>query len=40
MKVTNDRIHSQLSGLVNGGARSYLQDAVDHYAKRQILRAC
>lgn len=28
MKVTNDRIHSQLSGLVNGGARSYLQDAV------------
>ena len=28
MKVTNDRIHSQLSGLVNGGARTYLQDAV------------
>ena len=28
MKTTNDRIHSQLSGLVNGGARNYLQDAV------------
>lgn len=28
MKLANDRIHSQLSGLVNGSARSYLQDTV------------
>ena len=28
MKATNDKIHSQLSALVNGSARNYLQDAV------------
>lgn len=28
MKVTNDRIHTQLSGLVNGNTRTYLQDSV------------
>lgn len=28
MKVTNDRIHTQLSRLVNGNARTYLQDSV------------
>lgn len=28
MKVTNDRIHTQLSGLVNGNARTYLQNSV------------
>lgn len=28
MKNTNDKIHSQLSSYVSGGARSYLQDAV------------
>ena len=28
MKITNDRIHTQLAGLVNGGARTYLQDSV------------
>lgn len=28
MKITNDRIHTQLSGLVNGSARNYLQDSV------------
>ena len=28
MKVTNDRIHTQLSGLVNGNARTYLQVSV------------
>lgn len=28
MKVTNDSIHTQLSGLVNGNARTYLQDSV------------
>jgi DNA mismatch repair protein MutS2 len=28
MKVTNDRIRTQLSGLLNGGSRTYLQDAV------------
>lgn len=28
MKLVNDRIHSQLAGLVNGSARSYLQDSV------------
>ena len=28
MKLVNDRIHSQLSGLVNGSARTYLQDSV------------
>lgn len=28
MKTANDKIHSQLTGLVNGSARSYLQDAV------------
>lgn len=28
MKQTNDRIHTQLSGMLNGGARSYLQDSV------------
>ena len=28
MKVTNARIHTQLSGLVNGNARTYLQDSV------------
>ena len=28
MKVTNDRIHTQLASLVNGGARTYLQDSV------------
>ena len=28
MKITNDRIHTQLNDLVNGGARNYLQDSV------------
>ena len=28
MKLANDRIHTQLSGLVNGSARNYLQDSV------------
>lgn len=28
MKQTNDKIHSQLSSMVNGSARTYLQDAV------------
>ena len=28
MKIVNDKIHAQLSSLVNGGARNYLQDAV------------
>lgn len=28
MKQTNDKIHSQLASMVNGSARSYLQDAV------------
>ena len=28
MKITNDKIHTQLSGLVNGSARAYLQDSV------------
>ena len=28
MKITNDRIHTQLSSLVNGSLRTYLQDAV------------
>ena len=28
MKITNDRIHTQLSGLVSGSARTYLQDTV------------
>ena len=28
MKTTNDRIHSQLSGMLTGSARTYLQDAV------------
>ena len=28
MKAANDRIHTQLSALVNGSARNYLQDAV------------
>lgn len=28
MKIANDRIHTQLTSLVNGGARNYLQDAV------------
>jgi len=28
MKTVNDKIHTQLSSLVNGGARNYLQDAV------------
>ena len=28
MKITNDRIHTQLASLVNGGARTYLQDSV------------
>ena len=28
MKNTNDKIHSQLNSIVNGGSRSYLQDAV------------
>lgn len=28
MKITNDKIHTQLSGLVNGSARTYLQDSV------------
>lgn len=28
MKITNDRIHSQLNSLLNGSARSYLQDGV------------
>ena len=27
-KLANDRIHTQLSGLVNGSARNYLQDSV------------
>ena len=28
MKVTGERIHTQLSGMVSGSARTYLQDAV------------
>lgn len=28
MKIANDRIHTQLASLVNGNARSYLQDSV------------
>ena len=28
MKITGDRIHTQLSSLVNGSARNYLQDSV------------
>ena len=28
MKSTNDKIHTQLSSIVNGGSRTYLQDAV------------
>lgn len=28
MKITNDRIHTQLASLVNGGVRTYLQDSV------------
>ena len=28
MKNANDKIHSQLTSIVNGGSRSYLQDAV------------
>lgn len=28
IKLANDRIHTQLSGLVNGSARNYLQDSV------------
>ncbi|MGI6007747.1 MAG: endonuclease MutS2 [Ruminococcus sp.] len=28
MKITNDRVHTQLNSIVNGSARSYLQDAV------------
>ena len=28
MKTTNDKIHSTLTGMVNGSARTYLQDAV------------
>lgn len=28
MKITNDRIHTQLTSLVNGGVRTYLQDSV------------
>lgn len=28
MKITNDRIHTQLASLVNGSARTYLQDSV------------
>ena len=28
MRVTNDRIHSQLTSIVSGSARSYLQDSV------------
>ena len=28
MKLVNDKIHSQLAGFVNGGARTYLQDSV------------
>ena len=28
MKVTGERIHTQLAGMVNGSARTYLQDAV------------
>lgn len=28
MKITGDKIHTQLSSLVNGGARNYLQDSV------------
>lgn len=28
MKQINDRIHTQLSGMLNGGARTYLQDSV------------
>ena len=28
MKIVNDRIHTQLADLVNGSARSYLQDSV------------
>lgn len=28
MKITGEKVHSQLAGMVNGSARSYLQDAV------------
>lgn len=28
MKLTNDKVHSQLAAMVNGSARTYLQDAV------------
>ena len=28
IKIVNDRIHSQLAGIVNGSARNYLQDSV------------
>lgn len=28
MKITGDKIHTQLSSIVNGGARNYLQDSV------------
>ena len=28
MRTTNDRIHSQMNSLLNGSARSYLQDGV------------
>lgn len=28
MKLVNDRIHTQLAGMLNGGTRSYLQDSV------------
>lgn len=36
MKVTNDRIHTQLSGLVNG--RPYLPSGFcDHHEKRPVL---
>lgn len=28
MKITGERIHTQLAGMVNGSARTYLQDAV------------
>ena len=42
MKVTNDRIHTQLSGLVSGNAPPlYLSSGFcDHHEKRPVLYSC
>ena len=37
MKQTNDKIHSQLASMVNGSARTYLQDAVVTMRQRTLL---